>query len=386
MPTQIKNVIVFGDSLSDIGIKWKTGFGMVGQLIKEMYVSPTGRFSDCRNWTDYMYQEATGKSLFAHTAKQTIDNSLKHTTLTSDSYVELTKPGHVPLDEDSKSFTYANYAEGGACGDKPHEKAAVLGTFKEQIDKFKMNATALHRTPEPFDRKNPTLFIIWFGANDLFTANLPPDKMDRVALQVASIQRDRLFDLMPCSTFIFVNLSRPLTSVRYQERLNAAQEEQKSARKKKLKGEQSLVKRPTTMEKTINSLGEGVDIFNTKLKLLAEKNHDWRGKPDQVVELATWITEDSVRQLIEANVGFVGGAEDQKSNVHYTPDEYEGFKESKWAVIDQAHPTDRAYGVIWQMIRQKIHDADLKFGLLFEGASSEAQSVKAFKKLTEIKK
>jgi hypothetical protein len=29
----------------------------------QMYVSSSGRFSDCRNWTDYMIEAATGKSL-----------------------------------------------------------------------------------------------------------------------------------------------------------------------------------------------------------------------------------------------------------------------------------------------------------------------------------
>ena len=59
---QVRNVIVFGDSLFDIGVKWTTGMGRFARKIGKMTVNPSGRFSDCRNWTDYSTRKRRGCS------------------------------------------------------------------------------------------------------------------------------------------------------------------------------------------------------------------------------------------------------------------------------------------------------------------------------------
>ena len=118
-------VLVFGDSLSDIGRKWKTKAGRMATSTNQMYVSSSGRFSDCRNWTDYMIEAATGKSLVVDSAAGTIALSKMHTSLSNESLLE-----------GLNSFYFANYAEGGACGDKPASMGPFLGTFKGQVDWF----------------------------------------------------------------------------------------------------------------------------------------------------------------------------------------------------------------------------------------------------------
>src|SRR5262249_40006116 len=122
--------------------------------------------------------------------------------------------------------------EGGACGDTPASKGPFLGTFKEQVDAFETDCKTL-RLP-----LSNTLFIIWFGANDLYTAERKAAEMAQVAEQVAHRQRERLERIVAeqnqrtlrrgsrskyTCKFIFCDLCRPLTSVRYSVRLQRAE-------------------------------------------------------------------------------------------------------------------------------------------------------------------
>jgi phospholipase/lecithinase/hemolysin len=221
-PLRMDSVVVFGDSLSDIGKKWTSGWGRVGRVANEMYVSQTGRFSDCRNWTDFMFEAATHMTMIVNTASETIANSKNYTSLSKLSCVDQ-YPG---------SFQYANYAEGGACGDTPASKSAMLDTFKDQVDAFEKDCKA-----SGLGLGN-TLFIVWFGANDLYTAERTAAEMAQVATQITSTQRQRLAEFVKgwnqatlgadqakncVCKFIFVDLCRPLTSVRYTKRLTDAE-------------------------------------------------------------------------------------------------------------------------------------------------------------------
>lgn len=114
-----------------------------------------------------------------------------------------------------------------------------------------------------------TLFIIWFGANDFYTSNRRADEMHQVAQEVADRQRNRLVeifrtqnqrkrqpttaapqrnrvlqlikknnqttdlpgseipDLHTCK-FVFVDMCTPLSSVRYANRLQRAEQRPRS--------------------------------------------------------------------------------------------------------------------------------------------------------------
>lgn len=318
-----------------------------------------------------MYEEATGASLIVANAESSITNSEKHTTLTSN--------GNIKLGADS--FIYANYAEGGACGDTPNEKARFLGTFEQQVDAFENDRAALLKTSAHFKPGASTLFIIWFGANDLFTANRPYSEMGQVAVKVASTVRRRLNMIAPGAKFIFVNLSSPLTSVRYQVRKNAATDKATRANEgknpiAKLKAKKNL----NATEKAIAELGKGVTIFNSALAMEAGKNND------RVVKLDTFITEDSMNRLIEAHLGLDDGAEDKPSTTHHEPTDYRtAHPTSKMTVVDQVHPSDRAYELIWKLIRKEIKNADCTFGNLFKTRQPDESKV-VYNKMKEIKK
>jgi hypothetical protein len=105
--------------------------GAIAYYLKEMRVSPSGRFSDCRNWTDFMFEEASGLTMVVSDATGTRELSQRHMTLLG--AYEASKV-HASRVEEGKQFTYVNYAEGGACGDTPFSKAFALGTFKDQVD------------------------------------------------------------------------------------------------------------------------------------------------------------------------------------------------------------------------------------------------------------
>jgi phospholipase/lecithinase/hemolysin len=218
-PVRMNTVVVLGDSLSDIGQKWTTKSGRAARAIGQMYVSPTGRFSDCRNWTDFMFEAACGQSLVADTANGSIALSQKHFSYSPEC-------GAFQMDQ-RKRFWYANYAAGGACGDTPAQKADFLGTCKEQVDGFELDCM---KSLAPLGN---TLFIIWFGANDLYTAGCQAEHMAKVASVVASEQRARLlaifkmqnagFGLQNCvCKFIFVEQPGSLSAAYRHQRRGAS--------------------------------------------------------------------------------------------------------------------------------------------------------------------
>ena len=418
MPLRMNTVVVFGDSLSDIGNKWVTKAGRMARLINQVRVSPSGRFSDCRTWTDYMYEEATGDSLIVDTAAETIKRSREHTSYGSKnsmaqygSYKKRSIGAPPP-------FGYANYAEGGACGYRPIEKARFLGTFAEQVDAFEKDCMA---SELPL---RDTLFIIWFGANDLYTSNRKASEMHLVAQEVAQRQRHRLVEIfnkqnlrkqrqtaapqrsllpdffkkknqpmaLPTSgdeppalytcKLIFVDMCTPLSSVRYAQRLERAEKRPKSDLghaglysapvdpKRRLSGavdtlDQAKAQdfRATELDEQIadiKNLEAGVQKYNQVLAQIAPQNGD------QVVKLGEFISEDTIAQLVLTSDGRLKvGAMKSSVNKHVTPKDYEkGTGPRRVAIIDQVHPTDYVHKLIWQQILKHIRASDCAFGLL----------------------
>jgi lysophospholipase L1-like esterase len=395
MPTRMHTVVVFGDSLSDIGRKWTTKSGRMARLVSQMYVSPTGRFSDCRNWTDFMYEEASGHSLITGNADTSEKQSKRHLSFNGNSMVHLL--GH-------HSFFYANYAEGGACGDVPREKSAFLGTFKDQVDEFETDCAIAPGLGN-------VLFIIWFGANDLYTANRPASEMGAVASQIARTQRDRLNLIVQKKSlatdprfickFIFVDLARPLTSVRYSHRLEEARRQLRTrvhgmaapvafnyqawkeayARNPlgaplqrpytRLLGnarssyEVAMTRLPNKelralveQFEAIKNLEDGVLLFNATLARIARSNGD------RVVEIGSCVTEQSIQALVSGNYRLKAGAAPQEAKFVTA----QAYDQSKTAghitTIDQVHPTDQMYRLIWKEIYKEIKRADCTFGNL----------------------
>lgn len=391
MPRVIRTVVVFGDSLSDIGRKWVTKSGRMARLVNEMRVNASGRFSDCRNWTDFMYEEAGGVSLLGDDADSSYARSQQHMTISQASVV--TPASGAP------TWCYLNYAEGGACGDTPREKAPFLGTFKDQVDEFE----------EQFRRVrglSDFLFIIWFGANDLYTANRPAAEMNVVANVVANTQRNRLRQIVQSvdanPVFLFVDLARPLTAVRYQLRLEGARAALTAAVRAQTKGGvemidvrriQPLWRPAASVQRMLDAntraavgianthhialeelralenqvaqlrdLERGVNTYNTTLVSLALDHGDLMAR------MASCITEQTVESLVAGSRRLLNAGAAAQPAGHISASRYDQMVQQGYrtniTTIDQAHPTDQMYRLIWQEIRATILRANLTFGTL----------------------
>ncbi|MEV0292811.1 SGNH/GDSL hydrolase family protein [Nocardia sp. NPDC050710] len=160
MPIAIQNLIILGDSLSDIGIKREAPTGMFARAAGKMRTNEAGRFSDGKNWTDYLIEWMGGENLVRGDAKNTKRMSEPHQTLTLSSMVLRTDRGG------NRPVLYANYAEGGAIAASDWKpKAGALGYLKDEAAKYIAARKALGG-----DYYGPTLHIIWIGLNDLITA------------------------------------------------------------------------------------------------------------------------------------------------------------------------------------------------------------------------
>lgn len=361
--------------------------GAFAYYTRLMTVSPTGRFSDCRNWTDFMFEEAGGLTLVVGDANGSRELSQRHMTLLG--ATEASYNAQFKFTRENR-FSYVNYAEGGACGDTPFKKSYALGTFKDQVDTFETNCKGI---PGSLIQRKPLgniLFIIWFGANDLYTADRPAAEMGGVANQVAVTQRGRLAGIAGnygiSATFIFVDLARPLTSVRYAMRLKTAKNNLRAALPltsplhpseppEKLTIQNAItlarlfperaeaqLKALEKQQEEISNLATGVTHFNTAL-------HSAVGRSgDHVVKIGSCITEDSVRALVRGRYNLKKGAA-PKPAAHVSARDYDLLRRdpsfaANITTIDEVHPSDVMYRLIWHEIRNEIYNAGCTFGTL----------------------
>ncbi len=347
MAEQIRNVIVFGDSLSDIGVKVQSMTGKFAKKAGAMTTNPSGRFSDCRNWTDFMYEEAAGKSLMGSNVSDTKAASRLFQRLTPASLVA--DPTRA-----NKNFRYANYAEGGACGGIPAWSLSkpALGTFKDQVEKYSSDYQTLNQP-------GLTLFLVWFGANDLYTAGCKPSAMAGVAEKVANKRRHELSRLIGAANarFIFMNLARPEASVRYQDELTNRLGTKKDRFYKFLGG---------GVEKELDDFRRGADLYNARLLNYASANGD------VVVDIASVAHPDVIGSALRELGLLTGAQEEGTSNQHVPASVYDNPKLlSKYAgtkthltTSDKAHPTDKVYKLMWNEIKFSILQKQYTFGNL----------------------
>jgi hypothetical protein len=402
---QFDTVVVFGDSLSDIGTKWKTRVGNFAINQGQMHVSPTGRFSDCRNWADHMVEAAGLPSLVAQDVQSSIDASKMHHQIS-------TAPVTV---NDGKDFRYANYAAGGACGASHWSVTAIAGlsTFENQVTQFLKDL-------QPKADYGKILFFIWFGANDIYTAGASANSMGGVAATMFQ-QRDKLGTKFPDASFVFMDLAYPLSSVRYNQFLKRAEktnkvdvqtrvnvtnpiknavmssphanargvQEQYLAHKVRKstfladinnqgkpaprKGwvlwaqlaiqnnipvDESLLKGYRAQVALITELENGVRLFNAALHSGA------RIRGDQVVELSATVSPGEIAKLVESSTCFRKGAMNAEAQ-HIGSREYEqNFTSAPLTTIDEAHPTDLLYMIMWREIYRVLVEANYTFGNL----------------------
>lgn len=189
----IKNIVILGDSMSDIGNKWLTPSGQLGRLAKRMRVNETGRFSDGRNWTDFLVEWSTGVPLMFPNRGVAVANSTLYRTLTGTSVLHVSPwnlPGTTVASADYNDplkyiaawrdaladaetlppIRYANYAEGGCIVTTDWTpKYGMLTYLRGQVEQYIAQRKA-EGEDEPF---GATMHIIWIGLNDFVTAKRP---------------------------------------------------------------------------------------------------------------------------------------------------------------------------------------------------------------------
>ncbi|RKH18274.1 hypothetical protein D7X74_10185, partial [Corallococcus sp. CA047B] len=239
--TQLDNLIIFGDSMSDIGNKADTGLGMFANTTGLMLTNELGRFSDGKNWTDFLWEWAGGISMFhgddpfdkKATAKvRSLAATQVHRSLSRDS------------NQDSgfgRPITYVNYAEGGAMGasDRP---GTGLGTFRQQVTRYRKELAAC-----PGGLPGTTMFMIWFGLNDLVTNKRPHTDMERVVVEIFQLINE-LAMATPGGRihFTLLNLPDPADAVYYA---------------------------PTKTQQSVWNLTNGARAFNAKLDEYTQLAH-----------------------------------------------------------------------------------------------------------------
>lgn len=378
MSTRFENVVIFGDSLSDIGIKVKTASGWMGKNFSDMTTNPTGRFSDCRNWTDHMYEDATGgQTLMKASLKDTLAASENH-----QSFHDGGKWKHA-----TNWFRYANYAEGGACGDTPYDSVMkrFLGTFKDQVKSFRKDYAKIAKNGIGQDEK--FLFFVWFGANDLYTADRPANEMATVGEVVGKTMRQEVASIVAPhnATFVMMNLGLPLSSTRYQKLLDEAKRKTEKAQlasqsrtgprgisavtsavkeRKKNKAEDAFKK----AYNEVKDLEHGARTYNGALKLATI------GTGDLYVDIRKVIAPEALSGL-KHKLNLKQGSQRQgASAVYRSKDEYEKVwnqsvngafaHQVHISTSDDAHPTDRVYKLMWQTIKAQVLQKGYTFGML----------------------
>lgn len=363
---RFSNVIVMGDSLSDIGIKAQTTLGRVVKALGAMTTNPTGRFSDCRNWCDHMFEAATGHTLMAGDVGTALAASRRHQSF-----------GAAAATPGQASFRYANYAEGGACGAAPYKALLriALGTMKAQVKSFKHDWVT-HKAG-PGER---TLFIVWFGANDLYTAGSPANLMAAVAHEVAVQQRNELAALVgpQNARFVFVDMGMPLSATRYQKLFDQARVDRDAALAKLTsaqaasaadKARKDLAKARSAADKelkaeyevrrVLNNFESGVLLYNHSLREAAGRHGD------AFVEMSPVLSRESVSSLLEGLRLIPGSQAKGTSDRHVGAADYEATDGLVHVTSsDDAHPTDRIYKTMWDRIAATLHERQYGFGRL----------------------
>lgn len=300
MSVKISRLIVFGDSMSDIGVKRKTVTGNIAALFNLMRTNQVNRYSDNRNWTDFIWEWAGGQPLIRVDKSTSEAAALPHLTWNA------TSGTGSPV---NAALAYANYAEGGAMGGSDRWSAG-LGTFREQADRYLDNLR--QHGPQP----GVGLYLIWFGLNDLVTNGRAPTDMANVARQMSLICQE-IAAADPNAAFLFGNLPNPQSAVRY-----------------------------LGQEATDKVLGFNEGSLNFGNALASEIQANFRNNPAGIVDLYTPM--DHVCRNLNA-YGLVRDKQPNGVPVRYGAPATDPTIAYCTTTSDGAHPTEEVYRLIAQI-------------------------------------
>jgi phospholipase/lecithinase/hemolysin len=310
---EIDNLIIFGDSMSDIGNKRVSNFGIIARALGLMRTNEIGRYSDSRNWTDFLWEWAGARSMVGANAQVTNENTLVHRSLTNDS------------SQDSgfgRPINYCNYAEGGAMGADDQSKIG-LGTYKEQVLRYLKERNV-------FPLRGNTLHILWFGLNDLVTNNRNPDTMYNVVDALGNGMR--CIDMHHSTSgeyFIVVNLPSPVGAVRMIKKNDLA---------------------------AVAKLDKGSRLFNEQLNGLIEGHY--YNEPERVSLVDIAKLSDAMGDHPE-KFRLIDSAQPHGVSVCY-PGKAPSVYANHVATSDNAHPTEAVYKVLAkEIVRVLLEKYDL---------------------------
>jgi hypothetical protein len=109
----------------------------------------------------------------------------------------------------------------------------------------------------------------------------------------------------------------------------------------------------------IKNLENGVLLFNLTLAMIAQKNGD------RVAEMGTCVSEDTIRKLVQGNYRLKAGAMGAAVTTHISAASYNDSDSVQHTnTVDEVHPTDQMYRLIWLEIYEQIKRSGCTFGKL----------------------
>jgi hypothetical protein len=390
------HVIVFGDSLSDIGRKWKQPMGRVaGNLpsngLRMLAVSATGRFSDSKNWTDYMFEAAAGQGLIASTREETILNSGEYHRLSS-RWIE--PPG-------GSRFRYANYAVGGAVGWKEESFGKWLGLtrFSDQVDEFWEDFRKLPDFNDSFrpghEDLGKFLFIVMFGANDIYTDEKEKNVSGTIGNAIIK-QCEKVFNIVkrvdPAPNFVVAGVGKPEQSAFYASQLankrmvaeacrhhlqqsNARYLLDQSLQNRLSRAEaedrcSSAEKEEREFREKCLKLGQQADSLNGCLSQACHQKKQWHFFPMREALLLLQGDAPSLNIDAQKAQGFQHFhlTSHKVGNIHFANPNDPRLKlatgQHALFTADQKHPTSIGYKYLWKRMELLLRAAGLTFGIL----------------------
>ena len=103
----------------------------------------------------------------------------------------------------------------------------------------------------------------------------------------------------------------------------------------------------------------GVLLFNAALKNIADSHGD------RVAEVGKCVSEHALRELVLGNFRLKSGAMGAAVKKHVSASSYsQSGTVEHLTTIDQAHPTDQMYRLLWLEIYEQIKRSNCTFGTL----------------------
>jgi hypothetical protein len=259
--------------------------------------------------------------------------------------------------------------------------AAARRTTRCCASRWARCAIRSSRSAGPGER---TLFIVWFGANDLYTAGSPANLMAAAATEVAERQRNELATLVgpQNARFVFIDMGLPLSATRYQtvfdqarvdrdaalaaltaaqrtaQAAGAPQKAGKDLAKAQKEAEREL-KSEYEIRRMLNNFESGVLLYNHTLRETALRHGD------AFVEMSSVLSRESITSMLEGLRLIPGSQKKGTSKRWNTAQGYDNEQELvHLTTSDDAHPTDRIYKLMWDRIAETLNERQYGFGRL----------------------